>query len=296
MTMIKIATTRNQDMQALRLGGQLVISAAASITSVLTRMLSPQHAALFAEPEADMARGEVDWYADVSVPVGLLSELAEPAKSHAQGTLQSLMAEITELGGRLTSSADANERRTGELLKLALEIPGPFCIRIAGTQPILIGWGHHATTTATALTPVLGEVRVLAPVAPTPAMEIMPPPEAGTESTPPPIDPQISSQFASPITSTKIFWLIDWRLLAAALLIFISALLLLRHDIWLFENCRQCQIASADQAQLEAWRQAEQQGVALDATLTSLQSQAASARCHCAAPQPQAQIKPSDGP
>jgi hypothetical protein len=296
MTMIRIATTRNQDMQALRLAGQLVISAAASITAVLTRMLSPQHAALFAEPEADMARGEVDWYADVSVPVGLLFELAEPARSHAQATLQSLVAEISELAGRLAASADVNERRTGDLLKLALEIPGPFCIRIAGTQPILIGWGHHTTTTATALTPVLGEVRVPAPLAPAPALEIMPPPLASTGSIPPPIAPQSAPQIAPQITSTKIFWLIDWRLLAAALMIFIAALLLLRHDLWLLENCQQCQIADADQVQLEAWRQAEQQGTVLDATLTSLQNQAASALRHCAVPQPQSQSQPSDGP
>lgn len=290
MTVVRIATTKNQDMQALRLGGQLVISAAGSITTVLTRMLSPQHAALFAEPEADMARGEVDWYADASGPVGLLSELPEPARSHAQTMLQGLTAEISELAGRLSSSADVNERRTGDLLNLALEIPGQFCIKVTDTQPVLIGWGHRATTGGAALTPVLGEVRVPAPLAVVPnAMEVKEPVLANLGSTPPPFAPQI--------TSTKIFWLVDWRLLASAFAIFIAGLLLLRHDLWLLENCEQCQIADADQAQLEAWRQSEKQGILLDATLTSLQNQAASAHCHCIVPQspPQSLSQPSNG-
>ena len=64
MGVTRIATTRSQDLQPLGTAGQTAMESWSALVSLLTRALSPTHARLLAEPVANPARGEVDWYAD----------------------------------------------------------------------------------------------------------------------------------------------------------------------------------------------------------------------------------------
>ena len=67
MAQLRIATTRQQDLQALAAAGQTTVEAWRTLHKALSE-LSPAHAALLAEPVANQARGEVDWYADGDGP------------------------------------------------------------------------------------------------------------------------------------------------------------------------------------------------------------------------------------
>jgi hypothetical protein len=261
MTAMRIATTRGQDMQPLGLGGQRVIDAAASITAVLTRTLSAAHAALFAEPEADTARGEIDWYAEVHGPVGVLSELPEPQKSTAQAELDRLTAGISQLAAQLTAGAEANERRIGELLMLALNVPSQNCIRVTGTQPVLVGWGHRAAEAGNLSLAVRGMVKTQVEDAP---MDILPPPPAY----------RLAAQTRG----------MAWPLIAAAVILLIPALYLLEHDLGLLGAARVCRIKPADLATEQAYRQAQLRGTALDSELAELVARVADQRRNCAAP------------
>jgi len=274
MTAMRIATTRSQDMQPLGLGGQRVIDAAASIAAVLTRMLSPAHAALFAEPEPDAGRGEIDWYAEVAGPVAVLSELPEPQKSAAQAELDRLTAGISTLATQLSAGAEANERRIGELLMLALNVPSQNCIRVTGAQPVLVGWGHRAAEAGNLSLAVRGVVQTQLAEAP---MDILPPP--------PVFRPAAvgASGFA-------------WPLLAAAAILLLPALYLLQQDFGLLGAARICRIKPADLAIEQNWRQAQLHGAVLDTELAGLVAEIADQRRNCAVPAaPAIQPAPEDG-
>jgi len=260
MTMMRIATTRSQEMQALRLGGQRVVDAAAAISAMLSRSLSPEHAALFAEPEGDAERGEIDWYAEVEGPVTTLADLPEPAQSTAQQELNRLTTDISTLASRLSASQEANERRIGELLMLALNVPAPYCIKVTGGQPVLIGWGHRSADANNLPMAIQGMTRVK-PEAPERPMEILPPPPV-----------MRGGAGARPMA---------WGWLALALALLIIGLGLLDHDLFLLQSNRVCQVNRADLASLDHWRQAQAQGAALQAELEGLQKQANAARCNC---------------
>src|SRR4051812_46981686 len=79
-----IATTRNADLQALGTGGQLAVQAWGQITGYLRRNRSPQHAALFAEPNPDPDRGTTDWYAEGVGDAPPLDQLPQPAQDAAR--------------------------------------------------------------------------------------------------------------------------------------------------------------------------------------------------------------------
>jgi len=275
MTMMRIATTRSRDMQPLALGGQLVIDAAASITAVLTRSLSPAHAALFAEPEADAERGEIDWYAEVDGPLAVLSELPEAEAAASRERLDSLTTDISALAARLAASEAANERRIGEILLLALNVPAASAIRTIGGRPVLVGWGHRAADAGGRQVAVQGLARAQTVDAP---MEIFGPP---------------ASPWASPRPPARQF---GWPLLALALLLLIPGLWLLNHDLALLSARQVCRIDRADLANLDRWRQVELQGTELDNRLAALVAQAASARHHCQVAQAQPDVAPVTAP
>ena len=63
MAAVLIATTRARDVQALGKGGQRAAESWSALHRLLERQ-SPGHAALLAEPVANAAQGETDWYAE----------------------------------------------------------------------------------------------------------------------------------------------------------------------------------------------------------------------------------------
>ena len=141
MAQLRIATTRQQDLQALAAAGQTTVEAWRTLHKALSQ-LSPAHAFLLAEPVANEARGEVDWYADGDGTTVLLRDLPEPERAAAQARMDALVADIEALAQRLNTSRADGERFLADMLGLALRLPGPEYVYVQGEQPILVGWGH----------------------------------------------------------------------------------------------------------------------------------------------------------
>jgi hypothetical protein len=139
-----IATTEAAGLRPLAVGGQTVTGSVWQITAHLRRARGPDHAALFAEPTADAARGIIDWYAPGEGEALPLTSLPPDARASAEARLAALFADIAAEAAALKASAREGDRLLGELLSLALRVPDPSFIRVRGGTPVLVAWGHEA--------------------------------------------------------------------------------------------------------------------------------------------------------
>jgi hypothetical protein len=139
-----IATTTTEGFRPLAVGGQTVIGSVWQITAHLRRARGPEHAALFAEPAADAARGTIDWYAPGTGEAVPLASLPADARASAEAKLAALFADIAAEAAALKASAREGDRLLGELLSLAVRVPEPSYVRVRGDAPVLVAWGHEA--------------------------------------------------------------------------------------------------------------------------------------------------------
>ncbi|RJF88197.1 hypothetical protein D3874_15205 [Oleomonas cavernae] len=142
MTSQLVATTRAGQVHALGAGGQPVTLAYDQIAQYLRRNLSPDHAALLAEPNFDPGRGQIDWYAPGDGPVRRLIDLGPEERAPIEDRLATLSGEIRVKGEALAASRDSGERLMGQMLASALEIPSPEHVLVVGDKPVLTGWGN----------------------------------------------------------------------------------------------------------------------------------------------------------
>lgn len=139
-----IATTEAAALRPLAVGGQTAIGSVWQITAHLRRARGAAHAALFAEPTADAARGIIDWYAPGQGEAVPLASLPPEARATAEATLAALFADIAAEAAALKASPREGDRLLGELLTLAVRVPDPSFIRVRGGVPVLVAWGHEA--------------------------------------------------------------------------------------------------------------------------------------------------------
>jgi hypothetical protein len=139
-----IAVTEAASLRPLAVGGQTVIGSVWQIRSHLRRARGPDHAALFADPSADPARGTIDWFAEGEGEATPLTSLSPEARAAAEARLAALFADITAEATALKASAREGDRLLGELLLLAMRVPSPDFIRVRGGKPVLVAWGHEA--------------------------------------------------------------------------------------------------------------------------------------------------------
>lgn len=138
MTRSLAATTRDAELRVLAVAGQPVPGTWAQITGHLARRLSPAHAALFAEPSPDPARGTTDWYAEGEGELNSLDEVPSLLPRFEQ-----LVADIRAEADRLLAERDEGLKLLGALLRLALEVPDRNRIATRGNAIFLIAWGHQ---------------------------------------------------------------------------------------------------------------------------------------------------------
>ncbi len=142
MDTVLIATTRQEGLHAIGTGGQPVVQAYDQIVRDLRQNLTEEHARLFAEPNYNPSRGMVDWYAPADGPVVRYAEADPELRQKAGETLARLQAEIRERAAELGRSVNGGDRMLGQMLEMALEIPGEDFIHCVGERPVLVAWGN----------------------------------------------------------------------------------------------------------------------------------------------------------
>jgi hypothetical protein len=258
-----IATTRNRDLLAQGVGGQLAVQHWEQLTQYLRRALSARHAALFAEPNPDPERGTIDWYAPGTGPAVPLPQLEPAAQEAVLAQLRPMIAEIQAAAEKLRASPQEGERFLGELLRLALEIPDPSAIRVRDGVPVLAPWGHTAAGP--------GAVREL-------LVRMMPQPVAPMRIVSPPAPAAAPARRVWP-------WLLAFLLLLFALLL---ALWLLWRDPfgWFPVPQARCVAAEGEMRRLDVLREEEAREGALRAELARIIAEAGERRLLCRPPAP----------
>lgn len=141
-----VATTRDIDLQPLGIGGQPAMLAWHQLAGHLGRALGPEFAALFAEPNPNPGRGETEWYARVAAPAVPLASLPRAEQDAARAELERLGTAIRTEAVRLAASPRPDDRFMGDLLRLALALPGEEHVRVAAGRPVLVAWAHDAAS------------------------------------------------------------------------------------------------------------------------------------------------------
>ena len=260
MANLRIATTRSQDLQPLATAGQTGIESWRTLHALLLRELSPAHAALLAEPVANPARGEVDWYAEGDGAAVLLQELPEPARAAAQARLDQLVGEIEVLAATLGDSRVSADRLLSDMLRLALRLPGVDCVYVRGGRPALVGWGHMRSGGRG------GAVALTGPA--------MPPPSASTKILPPPQSPYAAAAPAR-------LWI--WGALAGSMLAPLLALALFWRDPfgWFAFHAPQCRLEPGQLAMAQGLDDGVAREGVLRAELARLTADAGQRRLLC---------------
>ncbi len=171
MSATRIATTRSQDLQPLGTAGQTAMEAWSALVSLLTRALSPAHAHLLAEPVANPARGEVDWYAEGENEAVPLPTLPAAEQDRVRAELDRLTADIAALADRMRARRDEGERFLADMLGFALQVPADSYVRVRDGRPVLVAWGHAQAGAAAPRVYLTGEAKRAAG-----PMTILPPP------------------------------------------------------------------------------------------------------------------------
>lgn len=259
------ATTRDAELRALAAGGQPVAGAWGQVTGHLIRRLSSDHAAIFAEPSPDPARGTTDWYAE-----GEGESIAIDEAPEAAARFEELAAGIRKEADRLSGERDEGLRLLGELLRQAIEVPGREFIRLRGESIFLVAWGHHRAGRAAPAELVRALPAAAAPMA----------------------------MLALAATRRAATWL--WALLAAALLALMLALglfLAWRDPFgWLVPPPMQCVANPDDLALLEELNRVREEEAALRRQIADAAEELGRRRLLCEPPPPPPRPVPPPAP
>jgi len=146
---ILLETTRQADLQPLKVNGVSVFQKLGQIRVELARALSSEHVQLFAEPNPDPTTGDIQWYAPVGGGAIRLKDADAATQAAAQATLARLIDDITGYTDRLRRSGNDADHLFANFLTLAIEIPADDHIFLVGNRPVISGWGHVPNGPAT---------------------------------------------------------------------------------------------------------------------------------------------------
>ena len=164
----------------------------ALICETVAPRLSPAHALMFSEPSPTPDGVATDWYAQTVGPARRLDELGAEEAEAARTRIGELTRDVLALADELEAGGEEADRRLGEAIRNAVEVPDGSAIWLVGDQPVLVTWAHSRDIDKAPR----GVIRRFIPIEPPPAPE--PAPVLAVERR----------------GSGNLFWWIGWLLLA----------------------------------------------------------------------------------
>ena len=141
------------DLQAVRpliWHGQEVYSKYEQIVLVVGARLGDEAAQLFSRPvvperqEVRSGQSEATWLADHVSSPRPLPELPDSEQEAYTARLGQLLEQVTALGEELKNAGKPDERELGEVLQLAVEVPGLEYVLVEQGRMVLVCWGFCA--------------------------------------------------------------------------------------------------------------------------------------------------------
>jgi hypothetical protein len=154
---IRIASTPLLPLRALGGAGDRSYE---RLTDLLRSRLSPEHAALLAEPVLSGDGTRIDWYIPGVVEARPALALSPPQRDEVVRRCQQRIDDITRLSEELARSPTAADRATAAALLNATKIPEQSCLFSVDGQPVLVAWAYTRENLTAQVAPT---VRVLFP-------------------------------------------------------------------------------------------------------------------------------------
>ena len=175
----------------------------ALIFETVASRLSPAHARMFSEPSPTPDGVATDWYAQTEGPARRLDELGAAEAEAARARIGELTRDVLALADELDAGGEEADRRLGEALRNAVEVPDGDAIWLVGDQPVLVTWAHSRDIDKAPR----GVIRRFIPVEPPPA----------------PVPAPAPTHEAAPVPAVErrrprdLLWWFGWLLLATLL-------------------------------------------------------------------------------
>jgi len=144
MAFRRLVSTQTADFKPLGSAGQRSFELIRREASAL----GAEHETLFAEPSPSPEGDIIDWYTGAAGTPRRLADADESARAAGRATLERLVGDIQRRAEALQRSTDPEQRRLGEALANAVEVPDEGCVHLVGDRPVLVAWAHHRNTTA----------------------------------------------------------------------------------------------------------------------------------------------------
>lgn len=233
----RIATTRVDDVKPLGDYGQRSFE---FVTGVVSRRLTPRHAALFAEPE-DTANG-VAWKSEAPGPIRPLASMGGEEADALREAVAALVLDILALADEFATSQDPAAQSVAIALRNAVETPNEECVFAVGDQPVIVQWAHHLDV----YDPPTGVLsRIVRPAAAAAAAAAAPASAAAAMEPDADIEPAVVHA-AAPAGATApartrggLLWWLCWLLLAILLIILAARAVpaCAISSLWLWSEC-----------------------------------------------------------
>ncbi|WP_298325687.1 hypothetical protein, partial [Asticcacaulis sp.] len=117
------------------------------ILAIVSERISDEVGGLFSTPaisdDALATRSDARWIASADRPV-VLTRLTSSQRAAALEKLAAMIKSVLDLAAALRADDNPEVRQLGELLPMAIEIPGPECVYVDDRRLILACWGFYA--------------------------------------------------------------------------------------------------------------------------------------------------------
>ena len=153
MYSVRVTTTSDRDMSVVDMGPGMTWE---RLTDVIRSEISPEAAALFAEPIADSARGLTHWHVITNEDPKPFLSLSETDQANLLAAYRKLEGDILAFAERLWAKGGENNLRIAAALRAALETTDREAQlwSVAGA-PVLTGWGRRKGGTDLAVSRIL---------------------------------------------------------------------------------------------------------------------------------------------
>ncbi|MCR5455913.1 MAG: S8 family serine peptidase [Bacteroidales bacterium] len=214
-----IYTASLQDYRPLIWYGTPVYERYSQLYGLLAEGLGAEYAEFIAEP---LIHGnKASWLSGYIVQSTEFTKLNAERQEYFRGRLQAMLTRIKTFANELKADADPHRKELGELLEMAVEVPGLECVVTDNEKIALVAWGFSSEKSFREnfkldnkiSKPIVDEPAPVVDVPPvaatnasttppqqpiTPPVATQPPPPQNTPATPPPPRMQTSSAGTTP--------------------------------------------------------------------------------------------------
>ena len=187
-----------QDYRPLIWYGTPVYERYSQLYGLLAEGLGPEYAEFLAEPLVQPTKAT--WLSGYITKGTEFTKLNTERQEYFRGKLQNMLTRIKTFANELKADADPHRKELGELLGMAVEVPGLECVVVEDEKIVLVAWGFSSEKSFRENFKLDNKISKPIIDEPTPVVSVPPTTASNTSTTPPqqPSAPQVNNQPTPP--------------------------------------------------------------------------------------------------